>query len=788
MTNQTSLRMSLTRSQPEGCLFPWCILTFAAILVGGSASSGSAQEAPAPQTATHQTGPAKVTVLATTKPAENKDGKTMGGYQVHSTIDLGGRFAEKSGSRAMWATMINQSTGARVLGHELRMHSVDPHKTPFFDTLTSSSFGYGGDPYDASYLNLSKGKWYEFAGNFRRNRQYFDYNLLANSLLGPNQLTPEPNSLHLYNTVRRNTGTLLTILPVSLVSFRAGYSHNTHEGPAYSTIHQGGDVQESEWFRNAVDTWTAGVDFKPVKRTTFSYDELLVYYKGDTNYRLAALPFALPDKTPVTVGVDLLTTSNCGTSGTGNFAPALVNGVVNPFCSGTTTMNENAPTRTSFPTEQFRFASNYWDKVAMNGRLVYSGATSHVNSFNETFIGLNARTLNREVIDTGALPKGHLADNKRINVNADYSIRAEIGRRFEISDVVNYWNVRIPGVTAWNSFTLQGVPTQKGPPAVYGTSLLTPLTDPSLTATTTLNTDGGYLATKNAGNTILGTIAITSQVKLTGGWRFNDRQIKFSDDPTMTWHQNWMLLGGVIQPTRAVRINLNYDMMDSKSSNATTTASNTYTREAPNKIGDFRGRAQVKPAKWVNFSFAGIVYTAENNDPQVNHKEHNHDISFAAQVVPAESWNVEFDYAHNDVFSSTDLCYNETPAPSVGPGSGTCANTASGNQYLGSGLYNAPSNFFTGVINYASKRFTLSVGGRVNSVNGSAELLSPYEVPGALQSTYWTPYADVAFKIAPQWWWHGDWNHPGYSESGPAGPAPRDFSANILTLGVRHAF
>ena len=90
----------------------------------------------------------------------------------------------------MWATMVNQGTGMRVLSHSLEMHSLNPSKTPFFNTLTSSSFGYGGDPYDVSYLNLSKGRIYDFAGSFRRDRNYFDYNLLANSLLECHSGTP----------------------------------------------------------------------------------------------------------------------------------------------------------------------------------------------------------------------------------------------------------------------------------------------------------------------------------------------------------------------------------------------------------------------------------------------------------------------------------------------------------------------------------------------------------------------------------------------------------------------
>jgi len=716
----------------------------------------------------------------------------MGGYKVHSMVDLGGRIAEKSGSPAMWATMVNQTTGARVLGQELRMHTIDPHKTPFFDTLTTSSFGYGGDPYDASFVNMSKGKWYDFRGSFRRDRQYFDYNLLVNSLLGPNELLPQPSSLHLFNTVRRNTDTLLTLLPVSMVSFRAGYNHTTHEGPSYSSIHQGGDVLESQWFRNATDTWVGGVDFKLTQQTILSYDQFLVFYKGDTNLHLAPTPYVypLPDSTPATVGVNLQTTSKCGTSGTANYSAPIVNGVINPFCSGTTTEDQTAPTRTSFPTEQVRFAGNYLDKVAMNGRFLYSGGNSHVNSFNQTFIGLNSRTLFREIIDTGALPNGHLADNKRINVNGDFSVRAEITPMVEVSDVFNYWDVRVPGETAWSEFTLKGVATHTGPPVVYGTSMLTPLNDPSLTPNTTLNTDAHYLAHKNTGNTVLGTFTVTPMAKLIGGWRFNDRQIKVDDDDNLTWHQNWLLLGGVIQPSPVVRVTVNYDAMFSHSSNSTTTPANTYTREEPNKIQDFRARAQVKPAKWVNFAVAGRVYGAQNNDPLVNHKEHNNDISFAAQVMPTEGVSVDFDFAHDDVFSVTDLCYTTNPPPTAAPQSGTCTYTSDGdNPYLGNGYYKAPMTYFTAAFNYTSpKYFHMGVGARLNNVSGAGEMLSPYQVPGSIDSKYFQPFADLTIHIAPQWAWHGNWNRYKYTESGPTGPAPRDFNGDVFTLGVKHEF
>ena len=730
--------------------------------------------------------------------------KVIGGYEVHQAIELGGRItANKSGSDAMWATMVNQGTGMRVLSHSLEMHSLDPSKTPFFNTLTSSSFGYGGDPNDVSYLNLSKGRIYDFAGSFRRDRNFFDYNLLANSLLSTATpatpaLVPEPDSLHLFNTVRRNTDTLLTVLPLSRISFRAGFNHGTHEGPTFSTLHGGGDVQLSQWFRNALDTYTGGVDVKLAKRTTLSYDQFYAFYKGDTFFQLAPTPFKLSDGTPVSLGVDVLTgpTVTCGTGA--NKTENVVNGIANPFCSGTTTESETAPTRTSFPTEQLRFASRYWDAVSMNGRLTYSGATANVNSFNETFVGdgrassppFPSGSVLREEIETGAGPNGQFAHNKRINVNADYGIEAELNKYVSVTDAFTFWDFRIPSQSNYSE-------TEIGGPSAT-TSMLTPLTASNQLTFTTPGTFSDFLGQKNTGNTVMGIVTVTPEVKISGGWRFNDRTITFNGDPTFDWHQNWLLLGGVVQPSHAFRLNVNYDTMHSKSANAATT-SNTYTREAPDMIIHLRLRMTVIPAKWINFAVTGNDYSAKNDDPLVNHLEHNHDFSFAAQIIPTQTLSLDFNYAHDDVFSTTDLCYvyvatATAPLPPGATNAGTCVPSANNpgatsNLYLGSGYYDAPETYFSGALSYTpAKYFRFNGGASLNSQSGQAEQLNPLMVPGALNSKVVTPFTDLLVNIAPQWAWHGNWIHHSYTEAGGPGPAPRNFHGDVITLGVQYAF
>jgi hypothetical protein len=797
MTKQTEFANSLVGSS-AGIRIPRLFtLTVAAILATGAVNSFG-QQTPAASSEKATSTPEK---KAPAPPAE----KIVGNYTMHSMIELGGVITTKDGSEAMWATMVNEGTGMRMLNQSLEMHTVNPSKTPFFDTLSTSSFGYGGEPNTVSYLKFSKGKLYDFSGSFRRDRNYFNYNLLVNSLLSTATpatpvLVPEPDSLHLFNTVRRNTDLLLTLFPVSRFSFRAGYNLNVHEGPTYSTVHYGGDVQVLEMFQNTGQTYIGGVDVKLAKRTTLSYDQFFGLYKGDSGFELAPTPFKLSNGTPVSLGVNVLTgpTVTCGSGA--NKTQNVINGIANPYCSGTIVASSTSPIRTSFPTEQLRFSSHYWDKVSLNGRFLYSGGTYNVNNFNQTFNGLNTRTLVRQEIQTGGMENGRLASNKRANSVGDFGGVADLNKYFSISDSFVYRDLRTSGFSIMNTQAWLGT---------SATSMLTPVS--SLTPCTpgvgscpaSPVTNGLFLDHKNIGNTILGVVTVNQAFKFSGGWRFNSRHIEDGNldegvADSLTWHQNGLLVGAVIQPSRVFRINANYDSMNSKSAN-TDTPSDTYTREAPDKLNHVRVRAGVTPAKWINFAVTANYLQAKNTDPLVNHREHNNDFSFAAQIIPTETLSFDFNFARDDVFSQTDICYAFTPnvnapLPPGAANAGTCTvanspDTGDPSYYLGYGYYDAPVTYFAGAVSWApSKYFRFNGGARVTDTNGTAELLNPLMVPGALQSTVLSPFSDLQINIAPQWAWHGNWVHHGYDEAGGPGPASRDFRGDVVTLGVRYAF
>ncbi len=211
-------------------------------------------------------------------PAPDAQMAVPDGYSAHGTVDVGGHIASITGSDAMYDTLVNMQSGPRVLGETFEMRALPGKKHTLFDSLSAVGTGFGGDPNNFAKLDFSKGKFYEFSGIFRRDRQYFDYDLLGNPNIdrgcrfpiGTTSGVPTTSSLAwpqvkqspvMFNTVRRMTDTNLTIFPLSKVTFRVGYSQNIFQGP---TLSPSGyqfakyDACSQEYQRNSTDDFTGG--------------------------------------------------------------------------------------------------------------------------------------------------------------------------------------------------------------------------------------------------------------------------------------------------------------------------------------------------------------------------------------------------------------------------------------------------------------------------------------------------------------------------------------------------
>ena len=170
---------------------------------------------------------------------------TPEGYSAHHSVDVSGRVSNAAGSGAMYDTLVNLQSGPRVSGETLELHKLDSNKHAWVDDARATGSGFGGDPYNFAKLSMSKAKLYEFSGIFRRDRQYFDYDLLGNPNIpggltlpiGPSTaptghlLWPQPqHSSVMTNSVRRMTDTDLTLFPLSTVQHPSRLRAEHHAG------------------------------------------------------------------------------------------------------------------------------------------------------------------------------------------------------------------------------------------------------------------------------------------------------------------------------------------------------------------------------------------------------------------------------------------------------------------------------------------------------------------------------------------------------------------------------
>lgn len=414
---------------------------------------------------------------AETSSAEPK-GAASGDYNVQQTIDFGYRLNEINGNIDTYDTFVNLGSGARLFNYELDMRSID-HKGLFFDDLHFSNFGYGGDPNDVSRLSIDKNKWFDFSAMFRRDQNFWDYNLFANplnpaSLNPPGSATagcivsgpttanpglpgfcsspavPQTNSAHALDLVRKMQDYDLILLPQSRIRFRLGFSHDSDQGPGFFTSDFGAMPDFPETYSFRTNIYHMGVDFRVLPRTTISYDQFLNYFRQDNT--VFANPTATPqlfgyqaNGAPVNLGIvwSTQTPAEALPCATPIIDPTTTPPTASPLCNGFVSYSQVGQPRDFMPTERIRFESNYFTKFETSGSFGYSSSDNTIRNFNERMVGWTTRTQSPGSTTTGP------AEAKRISVDADWSGVYSVTNSFRVEDFFHYNNWRIPA--QWNS-------------------------------------------------------------------------------------------------------------------------------------------------------------------------------------------------------------------------------------------------------------------------------------------------------------------------------------------------
>ena len=738
-------------------------------------------------------------------------GVDNGNYHYQGSFELGYRFVNTNGSQPVYNTFVNEQQGPRLLEQTLNMRSLD-HQGGLFDDLFLTSFGWGGDPENAGRLRMSKNKWYNFGMTFRRDRNFWDYNQLANPLNPANPYVQVNSSPHEFQTVRRMYNYNLTLLPQSGVRFRLGFSRNNMEGPAFSSVHEGTDAGLFQNTRTLLDAYQVGVDIKFIPRTNISYDQFLQYYKGDSSWMDQNFIFQLAGGTLVDPGISY------NPAGSQPCAAPILDATttpvtMNPACNGYQAYTRWAPVRVSYPTEQLTVQSSYFRNLDLSARASYSSSESNAGNWFEDFTGLATRSRQRASAMSGP------SISKRVVANAYFGATVKVTQKFRVVDSFRFSNFRIPA--SWNLLTtsLFGA-TLLSTPNVFDTATCPPpytaATCPQHSASSgadiTQDHRWDFLGQNSKLNTFELEYDFTQRITGHVGYRYETREITNNqvDFADLTWypslatrggcttiladgscqttttdsssevtdvHAHSLLAGFSARPTNAFRASFDLELFS---------ADKTPTRISPKNLQHYKGRASYKPKPWVNLAGTVNVLESRNNVPDILHREHNRNYGFTVALNPKPRFGVEFGYNYDDVFSTTNICYVTTSTPPVN--STICS---SGSPYFNAiSLYKNKVHFgYTNFMFKPVKRVTANVGYNLTNTTGATPTLADPSVLTSFGFNFHKPTASMDVELVKGLSWRTAWGYYDYNEKFlPAPLLARDFQSNSATLSLRYEF
>jgi len=737
-------------------------------------------------------------------------------YRVHQSIEFGYRAGDATGSEAMFDTIVNEHEGPRLFDQSFSMQSVDRHGT-LFDDLFVNSVGWGGDPNNYLRARVSKDHWYDFRASFRRDQNFFDYDLLANPL-NPASSSPAVtvnDSPHEFETRRRMSDFDLTVLPHSMISFRAGFSHYNMTGNSWTSVHEGTDALLLQPWNTTSNLWRMGVDFRPMARTVLSYDQTLNYYKGDNFQELNSTPYQVSSGVPVDLGLPFNTVSSqpCSKPLTGAF--------VTPTCSAYFSYNRSERTRTSFPTEQLSLRSNYLRRLDITGSVSYTSGELKMPAYLESFDGLGRNSIRDSVTGDSVLVS-------RVAALADFGVVLNLTDRLRLVDKFRFNNFRLPGALdslnnslfAANLLTTPNVFDPSTCPAPY-TAATCPQHVSGSAADVTVQTHSSFFKQDEKTNTVQLQYDITRKFGARLGYGYDRRSIDSNFDdllfetfyPTLATRgacaggvvangvctvsiaansadafeieKHSLLAGASFRPSSKLRANFDAEQ---------SYANFSLTRISPRKESRYRAGGTFTPRPWAVLGASMNLRGQSNDDPQVNFHGHANNFGFNADLNPHRRIGADLAYNYLGFQQNALICFNDTPPTGVilpvVANAGSCAANDPANPLLTNGTYESTTHYgMTALMFKPAPRVTTRFGYSITSVGGSTPQFNILQPQGPIASAYQQPIADVDVDIARDFVWRLGWNYYQYGESDVVGPTmPRYFHANDVTVALKYAF
>jgi hypothetical protein len=713
------------------------------------------------------------------------EGFEGGGYIIHQSAEIGYRANDVTGSEAMYNTIVNLNSGPRVLDESLSVQSKDENGL-LFDNLFVDGFGWGGDPETGLNVRVDKSVWYDFRASFRRDQNFFNFDLLANPLNPPTSSPsiPVTSSPHNFLNSHRMNNLDLTVLPQSVVTFRIGYSYNVMDGPSYSTDHEGTDALLLQMWNTTMNSYRFGVDFKVSPRTVISYDQFLDYYDGKTTRQLASFAPALLPGIPGSVELGLpIDTNNGNPCAVVPPATSLIDAtgtLTNVDCNGFYAYSRPDHIHTFTPTERVSLHSSYFSWLDFSASYAYSSADM-TSPENEFFNGFSARSDLRQETVTGT------GKATQISNVADFSATFHLSKHIRAVDTLRFWSYRIPQSFASNTTDWDAPSTPL--PGCSAPSLLTPIscTVESTPSTALTQTSFNQRLTKNQTELIWD---ISPRIGLHGGFRYADQRFDTFDfiagtQDRIVVHEYTGLAGFWARPTANTRINFDWEH---------SSYDNIIVRIGPRAESRYRIQANYKPKPWAVLAGSINLWQSSNDDVLTNFLGHSYNYGLTASLIPRERFSFQLAYNFNDYQQSAFVCFNDADsALPVVIDAGSC--TANGyndskNNLLTNGYYTSGTNYgMVSVIFKPFHRISAELGYSISSVEGRTPQFNVLQPGGSTQYNYQQPVASLAYEIGHKLTAKAAWNYYQYGEQSFVGPTdPRYFHANNATLSLRWDF
>jgi hypothetical protein len=380
-------------------------------------------------------------------PAQDAD-RRVGSYRVMDGFEYGYRAAFVDGNREIYRSAVNYNNGLRLFDGILHINSGDGHGR-FIDDLSLTTFGAGGDPYQATSLRVEKNLWFRFDTGFRIINYY-------------NHLLALSDGEHRMNTERILQSYDLTLFPQRRIQLLLGYDRDNQNGPALTS--QLIDTRREPAFprdqffvyadriRRVNNQWRAGANatFAGFK---LSFMQALDYYKEDPQNTIRG---AQPE------------------------APA---GILPQ------TLRRDDPVHGRTPITRFNLHTDANRRFALNGRFIYSGGNDRF-VLDENIGNLNpaAGIVTRQTFVLGTA--------RRTQGTGDLTMTYQPGERWTISNTSAINQSRIDGDSA---FVEMRTPVSPVDPArdefffdILSIRLLSNQTDVNFRATKKIGFYGGY--------------------------------------------------------------------------------------------------------------------------------------------------------------------------------------------------------------------------------------------------------------------------------------------------------